>query len=133
MDAGARHIRFTGEKNWMEVTMEEEEKGKRKGCIERQQDIQDLKYPNLPAGHSRHGNKSRRRRRQSGFWRWLRGIRRQRDKPKGDSEEGLGSCVGALAELTLEEAMAEEPADAASPTADDGHLDKWTAWRLPQK
>nr|ALP75962.1 rev protein [Caprine arthritis encephalitis virus] len=96
-------------------------------------DIQNSKYPNIPTGHSHHGKKSRRRRRKSGFWRWLRGIRRQQNRPKGDSTESLEPCLGALAELTLEGAVEEEPAKAAHPSSDNGNLDKWTAWRTPQK
>nr|ADM23861.1 rev protein [Small ruminant lentivirus] len=131
MDAGAKHIRFTGEETWCEVTMGEEGKKKQEGCNKEQQDIQNIKYPKIPTGHSHLGNKSRRRRRKSGFWRWLRGIRRQRNTPKDGNKEGLVECVGALAELTLDGVMEEESAEAAHHSTDDGNLDKWTAWRTP--
>nr|P33460.1 RecName: Full=Protein Rev; AltName: Full=Rev-C [Caprine arthritis encephalitis virus strain Cork]AAB31026.1 Rev-C {alternatively spliced} [caprine arthritis encephalitis virus CAEV, Peptide, 133 aa] [Caprine arthritis encephalitis virus] len=133
MDAGARYMRLTGKENWVEVTMDGEKERKREGFTAGQQDIQNSKYPDIPTGHSHHGNKSRRRRRKSGFWRWLRGIRQQRNKRKSDSTESLEPCLGALAELTLEGAMEKGPAEAARPSADDGNLDKWMAWRTPQK
>nr|ADM23860.1 env polyprotein [Small ruminant lentivirus] len=37
MDAGAKHIRFTGEETWCEVTMGEEGKKKQEGCNKEQQ------------------------------------------------------------------------------------------------
>ncbi|ACN82426.1 rev protein [Caprine arthritis encephalitis virus Ov496] len=134
MDMGAKHMQRTGEGNWVEVKMEEQEREEEPLLHTRQQGIQDTKYPKIPKSYSDNGNKSRRgRRKRAGFWKWLRGIRNQQRAAKSNNQESMEQCVGALGNLTLGRAMEKEPSEAFNPPPNNGNMDKWTTWRKAQK
>nr|AEF12563.1 rev protein [Caprine arthritis encephalitis virus] len=135
MDCGAREIHWTGREQWVEVNMEEEPllgKQQRQGKY-RKKGVQDIGYPHIPKGDHNNGSKTKRRKRNRGWWRRLRGvIRAGTTIQETNPDRSLEDCREPMERLTLEEHVEAKANTTYDITTSNRNMDKWTTWRAPK-